>query len=293
MLLITGANGNVGRRIVPVMIKQGFDVKVFDITPDVEHYMDMGAKAFYVGDGALKDTVKEAFEGVDQVLYIPPGGSYQETKIANIAVDAAVEAGVRQFVMLTVIHPLLDTLLQHTMKLNAERHLVYTGMATGLNYTILQPCHYNHNIVVKQVLETGELVCYSGDKKLHFVDAEDVALVASKVLSEGEKHRNATYEMGGPQELTGQEVEDIFNRVAGTHVKTKYFTEHDMEELTRNSQRFDTYTKEAVYALQRTYITWGFSGNGNVLEWLLGRPGTTLDEYFRKELKSLGKPVVG
>ena len=37
----------------------------------------------------------------------------------------------------------------------------------------------------------------------------------------------------------------------------------------------------------------GFSGNGNVLEWLLGRPGKTLDDYFRKELKSLGQPVCG
>lgn len=292
MLLITGANGNVGRRIVPVMIEQGFDVKVFDIVPSVEHYMDMGAKAFFVGDGAHKDVVKKAMEGVDQVLYIPPGGSYQETKIAQIAVDAAVEAGVKQFVMLSVIHPQLNTLLQHTMKRDAETHLIYKGMSDNLNYTILQPAHYNHNIIVERVLETGEIDCYSGEKKLHFVDAEDVALVAAKVLREGDKHRNATYELCGPQSLTGQEVEDIFNRVAGTSCTTKYFTEQDMDELS-NQAKFDSYTKEALYALQRTYVTWGFSGNGNVLEWLLGRSGTTLDEYLRKELNKLGKPVVG
>lgn len=292
MLLITGAYGNVGRRIVPVMIQQGFDVKVFDITPKVEEYMDMGAKAYAVGDGSIKEDMLKAVDGVDQILYIPPGGTFQETKIANNCVDAAVEKGVKQFVMLSVIHPLLNTLYQHTMKLNAERHLVYTGMKTGLNYTILQPTHYNHNIIVDDVLKTGEITCYSGDKKIHFVDAEDVALVAAKVLREGEKHRNATYELCGPQELTGQEVEDIFNRVAGTHVTTKYYTEKDMETIVGHGQ-MDSYNKELVYALQRTYNTWGFSGNGNVLEWLLGRPGTTLDEYFRKELKKLGKPVVG
>ncbi len=292
MLLITGANGNVGRRITPVMIEKGFDVKVFDISPSVEHYMDEGAKAFCVGDGSVRADLDKAMEGVDQILYIPPGGTFQETKMAVNCIDAAVDAGVKQFVMLSVIHPLLDTLHQHTMKLNAERHLVYTGMSKNLNYTILQPTHYNHNIVVQKVLDSGEIECYSGEKKVHFVDAEDVAEVAVKVLSEGVKHSNATYELCGPCAYTGKEIEDIFNRVAGTNVTTRYFTEKDMEQIVGHGI-MDSYNKELVYALQRTYVTWGFSGNGNVLEWLLGRPGKTLDEYLRKELTKLGHPVVG
>lgn len=48
MSLVTGANGNVGRRVVPVMIAQGFDVKVFDITPNVSRwaYQKSLTKAF-------------------------------------------------------------------------------------------------------------------------------------------------------------------------------------------------------------------------------------------------------
>jgi aspartyl-tRNA synthetase len=69
------------------------------------------------------------------------------------------------------------------------------------------------------------------DMELSFVDVEDVAEVAAKVLREGDKHRNATYELCGPCAYTGKEIEDIFNRVAGTNVTTRYFTEKDMEMI--------------------------------------------------------------
>ncbi len=293
MLLITCANGKVGSRIVPYLVKKGFDIRVLDITPSVERYLELGVKEAHVGNALDPAVMKRAMEGCDQVLYIPPQFSYQETKMANLATDTAIEVGVKQFVQLSVINPHMDTLLQHTMKLNAEKHLIYRGLETGLNYTILQPVHYHHNIFVNELLEKGEFYNYNGlDVPLAFVDAEDVAEVCAKVLTEGDKHNMAAYQLCGPSYLNPVECANLFNEISGLNVVAKYIEPEELENFWPGYMGNDSYSIEAFKALQYTYTKWGFPGNKNVLEYLLGRPATDLAQYFRKELTRLGGPIV-
>lgn len=77
------------------------------------------------------------------------------------------------------------------MKLNAERHLIYTALKTELNYTILQPVIYHHNIHV-DVLKFNAV---NGlNSKLAYIDEYDVAEVASKILRE-DNHQFVTYQL--------------------------------------------------------------------------------------------------
>lgn len=293
MLLITAANGKVGSRVVPYLVKQGFDIRVIDLNPTVERYKDIGVKEVHVGDASEAKIMRKAMQGCDQVLYIPPQFSYQETKMANLATDEAVNAGVRKFVQMSVIHPHMSTLLQHTMKLHAEEYLIYKGLSDGLNYTILQPVHYHHNIFVNELLDKGEFYNYNGlDIPLAFVDAEDVAEVAAKVLRE-DGHQNATYQLCGPSYLNPVECADLFNKVAGAKVVAKYIEADQLSKFWPGYIQQDSYAKETFIHLQYTYTKYGFSGNKNVLEWLLGRKGTDLGQFFRKELERLGHPVKG
>ncbi|MDL2281445.1 NmrA family NAD(P)-binding protein [Selenomonadales bacterium OttesenSCG-928-I06] len=292
MLLVTGANGKIGSRIIPILIQKGFKIRVLGRDPKLERYREFGADIMF-GDATWPRVMAEAMQGCDQVFYIPPRFSYQETKMAQIAIDAAADAGVRQFVLMSVIHPHMDTMLHHTMKLNAEKHLIYKGLSHKLNYTIIQPVHFHHNLVVDRIIEEGGFYHYnSPDIPMAYVNCEDIGEVVSKILSEN-CHNCATYQLCGPDYVVPSEVAEIFKKVSGRDVVPKQVKDEDLEELWPRFVPDDPYAKEALFHMQYTYSRFGFAGNKNVMEWLLGRASTDLETYFQRELQRLGYPVEG
>ena len=284
MILVTAAGGNVGRRIVAQLVKKGLKVKAFDINPTVENLKAQGVAEIFVGDGLKPGVFQQAMQGCDKVLYIPPMFTFQETKIASMAVDAAVERGIEQFVMMSVTHPNMSTLLQHTAKLKAEEYLVYKGLSDGLNYTILQPMHYCHNMDVAQVMATGAYsIFYTPTTRLSYVDCEDVGEVAAKVLSEA-GHNNATYELVNHDFLSPEDMVEIFNKVTGKKARAEYIP---VEKVIEMFNITDSYTVETFIRLADTYGRYGIAGNPNVCEWLLGRKPTSFEEYVKREFSRL------
>ncbi len=289
MVLVTSACGNVASRVMSVLIRHGISVKALDINPNVEKAVELGATEAYVGDVHDPDTFKNALEGCDQVLYQPTLFDPEESELAANCIDAAVEAGVRQFVMLSVVHPGMSTLLQHTMKLKAEEHLIYKGLTDNLNYTILEPTHYFHNFDLPYVVETDTYdIFYDPDTKLAMVDAEDVGEVAAKVLTE-DGHQNATYELVGDTYLSTNELMDVYNKVTGKNAIAVYETDPKKAMKAFSRDDWDAYPGQAFLHLAETYSKYGIAGNSNVLTWLLGRKPTSFEDWIRRELDKLGK----
>lgn len=285
MVLVTSANGTVGHRIIPQLKKAGIKVKAMDINPAVASLTEIGADETFCGDGRSMKDLKTALTGCDQVLYIPPLFVYDEGKMAMKCIDAAVESDVRQFVMMSVTHPLMSTLLQHTEKLKAEEYLVYKGLSDGLNYTILQPMHYSHGFHAVPAYQTGVYrIFYALDAKLSLVDVDDVGEVAAKVLTE-DGHQNATYELVNHDYISSYEQVEVLNRLTGANVKAEFVP---IDEWLQFVHCTDSYGMEAWRALADTYSRYGIAGNANVLTWLLGREPTSFEEGVRRELDRAG-----
>ncbi len=291
MVLVTSANGRVGRLVVRELVKKGFEIRALDIDPAAASLKELGVREVAVGDASDPKVVQRAMEGIEQVVYIPPMLSFAETEMADLATDAALTAGVKHYVMLSVAHPNLSKLLQHTQKLKAEEHLKYQGFRHDWNFTILQPLHYTHNVPVKQMAETGIYPNFKPlHKKLGYVDGIDVAQATAKVLREGEKHCYATYELCGDNHLSILEIAALFQKVSGLPLETTYTPR---ENFWRDFPNFvgsggDSYARAAVMAIRDTYNDYGFDANCNVLEWLLERPSTKMEDYLRRELRALG-----
>lgn len=284
MILLTSAYGNVGQRMARVLVQKRLDVKAFDINPKTESLLDKGVKEVYVGDISNPEDVRKALQGCDQVLYIPTFLSEDEDTIGKQFIDIAVEQGVKQYVLVTVTHTNMSTLMQHSAKARIEEHLVYKGLTDGLNYTILQPMHYYHNFNVKQVMESDIFtVFYDLNRKLSFVDCEDVAEVAAKVLSE-EDHNAATYELVGDEFLSSYDLVNQFNHKYGRNAKALQIS---VEDLIKGTGISDPYTIKAIRALSDTYSNYGLTGNSHVLTWLLGRKPTTFEEYLKRETERM------
>ena len=235
--------------------------------------------------------MRSAMDGVDQVVYIPGMLSYIESEIFNLATDTAIEVGVKHYVMLTVCHTNMSRLLQHEQKRKAEEHLMYEGLKSELNFTVLQPLHYTHNVIVPQMVKTGKYPNFKPlNKKLGYVDGIDVAEAVAKVLDEGEKHRYATYELCGNIHLSILEIAELFKKISGLPLETTWT---ERENFWRDFPNFvgsgsDSYSRAAVMAIRDTYNDYGFDANCNVLEWLLGHPSHTMEDYLRRELRKVG-----
>lgn len=284
MILVTSANGSAARRIIPELVKKGLDVRAMDINAGVEALKEIGVKETFVGDASKADVLRQAMAGCDKVLYIPPMFVYQEAKMAKLAIDIAVEQKVTKYVYMSVLHPQMSTLLQHTQKLEGEEYLIYKGLTEKLDYTILQPMHYHHTFRVADAWKSGLSFCfYDKNTRISGVDGGDVGEVAAKVLTEP-GHENATYELCGRDFLSAAESVEIFTKVTGKDVK---LVQIDIEELIQRNGITDSYSKEAFRALAYTYGNFGFQGNANVLTWLLGREPKSFEDFVRSEVEQL------
>ena len=294
MILVTSANGRVGRLVIDALVKEGFDIRAIDINPNSNSLRELGVKEVIIGDAFDPKVMDAAMDGVDQVVYVPPMLTYFESEMANLACDTAVKHHVKQYIYLSVTHSNMTKLLQHKQKFKAEEHLKYTGFQNDLNFTILQPLHYTHNVLVKDMVQTGKYVNFKPlDKKLGYVDGRDVAEVTAKVAKEGEKHKFATYELCGDIHLSINEIADLFCRISGLPLEVIYTPR---EELFHDFDNFvgignDSYGKAAFMAIRDVYNEYGFDANCNVLEWLLGRKSRSMEDYISDELKKLGLSV--
>lgn len=295
MVLVTSANGRVGRQVVRELIKRGFAVRATDINPAAESLKELGVSEVLVGDARKPEFVRRAMAGATQVVYVPPLLVYDETDIANLAVDEALAAGVEQFVQLSVAHINLTGLLQHVKKLYAEEHLKLQGFRHEWNFTILQPLHYAQNVPVEQMLKTGRFVNFKPlNRRLGYVDGLDVAEAAAVVLSQGERHKYASYELCGSSFVSILDIAGIFERLSGVKLETVYIERaalFDGEFANFCNGANDSYARAAVQSIRDVYNDYGFAANKNVLEWLIGRESTTMEQYIARELMRLGHPA--
>lgn len=280
MILVTSAAGNTGRIMVKQLVEAGLDVLATDIHPSVETLP--GIKKAKVGDLTDLSFIDSLMEEANQVVYIPPLFSPEEALIGQRMIDKAIAHQIEHFLFLSVTHPILTSLLQHTAKRDVEEYLIMKGMETQCSYTILQPMHYMHNFNPKMVAETGKYrIFYDVDSKVGYVATEDVGKVAVSVLKEPKKHNKATYELVGTEAYSPNELIEIFNQVTGLQAESAYV---DVEDFLEEIQAKDLYFREGFKRLAYSYTTWGLDGNSNVLMWLLGHEPTSFKEYVEAKM---------
>lgn len=281
MILVTSAAGHSGSAMVKGLVDRGFDVIATDVDPRVKDLP--GIKKAMVGDLTDIDFQRQLIDSCDQIVYVPPLFSAEEELIGKSLIDLAVKAKLKQFVFISVIHPILTTLLQHVDKRNVEEHLLYTAMNEDLPYTILQPTHYMHGFTPQKVMETGVYKMFYpvNEKRVTWVDEVDVAEVLAKVVADPQKYNKADLELVGTERLTINECVETFNELTGKHAKAVY---QPIDELLDEMGAKDLYFREGFRHLSSTYTKWGLDGNTMVLEWQLGRKPTTFKQYLQRKL---------
>jgi NADH dehydrogenase len=137
-------------------------------------------------------------------------------------IDAAKAAGVKHFIFVSVQGASPDSPLEFfRIKYRTEEYL----RASGLNFTILRPGAYMElwaQLIGQPIREQGKTTIFGGgNNPINFVSVEDVARFVGIALDDA-RARNMVIEVGGPENLTMNQVAEIFEHTSGRHAKKRY-----------------------------------------------------------------------
>jgi uncharacterized protein YbjT (DUF2867 family) len=230
MILVVGSTGMVGGLITRRLLEQGRDVRIL-VRPASDHaaLVEAGARPV-VGD--LKDpaSVRRAVEGVDTVITTANsakrgGDDNVETvdRDGNATlIDAAREAGVKQFVFTTGLGSTPENPIPFiAAKGAAEQRL----RASGMTFTILAATPFMEvwlGIVVLAPMFEGREIVYVGDgtQRHSMVAIDDVASFAVAVVDHPEA-ANAYIPIAGPAPFSWRDAVASVERATGRKLEQR------------------------------------------------------------------------
>ena len=231
MILIVGARGFLGREVTKLLLSKGQQVRLLVRTPSkVEDLKEAGAEIIQ-GDLIDPPSLVSACQDVDRVFAaahsILGRGQYKSEAVDNAGhralIDAAKAAGVVHFVYTSIFGVAPD----HPVDFwRTKYHIEGYLKASGLSYTILRPSSYMelhaHILNGKSILESGKTsLLGKGTKLRNFVAVRDVAQFAVRALTDP-KLKNRTIEIGGSQNLTNNQVAELYGKIAGVTPKISH-----------------------------------------------------------------------
>lgn len=202
-ILIAGSTGKVGRRIVRHLRTSGHPVRTASRT-NADVPLDLGDPA----------TWAPALDGVTAAYLLEPDLRPETDHQARVPafVDQAVKAGVRRFVLLSAYHVGDD----HPLR-PAEQAL----RDSGEDWTILRPDWFAQNFSEGPWLPgilAGTLALPTGDGRTPFIDADDIAEVAARALTE-DRHSGQIYQLTGPRAISFAEAADLIGGATSRTVR--------------------------------------------------------------------------
>ena len=216
-ILVTGATGNVGSLIIPILTNLGADVRA--LTRDeskAQGLKDSGVEVV-VGDLEQPDTLGAAFRGVDKVLLITPPNPNQVIQAAN-GIQAAKRAASPFIVRLSA--GAVQGMPGALPRVSAQHAEIDEMLkASGLSYNILRPHFFMQNTMMaaQTVASEGAVYMPIKDGNIGMIDARDIVDVAVKVLT-GNGHEGKTYTLTGPASISFHEVAAALSKAVGKQV---------------------------------------------------------------------------
>jgi uncharacterized protein YbjT (DUF2867 family) len=217
MYLVTGATGQIGRRVVRLLRERELPVRAFVRLSSRYGELESRGAELFIGDLKEERDIQKACKGVQYIISTHGSGTGSAQTLdyrANIElIDQAKEQGVQHFVFISVLGS--DRGYEDAPAFKAKRAVEKYLEASGLNYTILRPSGLASNLIplAEQFRQTGiYLLNGDGKNRTSIVSTDDLAQMAvDSITVEGA--RNQIFAVGGPDVLKREDIPRIFSRI--------------------------------------------------------------------------------
>lgn len=215
-VLVTGATGNVGSRVVQELRVRGESVRAFVRDVDKAAAMLGDGVEIMVGDFSDVASVRRAMECVEGV-FLACSNQPRQVEFETGVIDAARAASVRRIVKLSALGAEIGAPVAFwDWHGRIEEYL----RASGVPSVILRPTFSMANLLgsAEQIRHAGSLFVPAGGASISMVDPRDVAAVAAVALTEPE-HDGKAYTLTGPEAVSFERVAEELSAVAGRRVQ--------------------------------------------------------------------------
>ena len=277
--LVVGGTGMVGSAVVADLLKQGVIVRVMSHSPEKLKKLPVGVEGFRA-DLDDPDTLPAAFDGIDSVFLLNAVG-LNETDEGLLAVSAAKAAKVNKIVYMSVFMPTGSEKIPHfRSKIPVERAIKESGIA----YTILRPNNFFQNDLglKSAIMQYSVYPQPIGGKGVNRVDVRDIADCAINALMKS-GHEGQTYEVHGPDILTGEGIARIYSKHLGREVR------YSGDDLNAWGEKVKNMMPEFMIPEMRIMYEF-FQANGMIatkdelekMQKLLGKKPRIFDEFVKE-----------
>ncbi|MFD9407948.1 NmrA family NAD(P)-binding protein [Streptomyces sp. NPDC059989] len=271
--LVIGATGTTGRRVTAGLIAEGHRVRAAgrNATPVA------GAEAvrFDWNDPATWD---EALDGVDRAYLVPPIGSSDPAAVMLPFLRRARAAGVRRAVLLS------SSAIPAGGPAVGQVHQALPGLFE--QWAVLRPSWFMQNFAdaaphARSIRDEGAIMSASGEGRVGFIDAEDIAAVAVRALTD-DQAPNTDLILTGPQTLSYAEVAATIAEVTGRPVVHRQLTFEQLRDRWAAEIPLEFATMLAW--MDRAIAEGAEDRTSDTVQRLTGRPPGTFRAFAEREV---------
>ena len=271
--LITGATGDVGSKVVDLLIQRGNRPRVFVRDTNKAQSRFGNRVDICLGDLANAESLRTALKGVD-VLFLVNSGPEIPVR-DELAANLAKAAGVRHLVKLSSMD------VQQGLAIGAWHEQGEAAIRTsGIPFTFVQPTGFMSNLLAwANSIKQEEVVRSStGDGKRAFIHSDDIAAVATEALTTS-NYLGQSLPITGPEALSFAEVTAAIATAIGKQLTFQPITDEEAR------QRYSTISAsteetEAHVSLWRAIREGRLAAVTDNVERILGRKPIKLNQWL-------------
>lgn len=265
-ILVVGASGTVGSALVKLLREDGYRVK------ETTSKVVAGDNKVQV-DLATGLGVREAFADVDRAFLLSPPGFADQYAILAPLIQEAKRRGLKKVVLMTAMGA---NAVETSPFRRAEKDLEQSG----LSYNIIRPNWFLQNFNtfwVDGIRSAGKITLPAGKAKVSFIDAQDIAAVAAKLLTD-DSFRNRDFDLTGPTAVDHDDVARAISSATGKNVTYEEIAPGDLKRGLLQVGLPEDYVDFLLMIFG--FLKEGYAApvTGNV-KMILGREPKSLEDY--------------
>lgn len=220
MIIVTGATGLLGRRIVESLLQRVPADRVGVSVRDPRKAQDLAERGVRVRQGSFTDPdgLAHAFEGADQVLIVSVDKLGEEAvRQHQVAIDGAVTAGARRILYTSHMGSGPASQFEPCRDHAADEQAL---QACGVPFTSLRNGFYAASAVrfFGQAAETGQLVLPE-DGAVSWTAHADLAEAAAAILTEEGRFDGPTPPLTAAQAIDFDEIAALATELTGRPIE--------------------------------------------------------------------------
>jgi len=281
-ILVTGANGHLGKLVVDALLAKKTDQKIAVTTREPEKASELAARGVEVRFGDFDDpsSLKKAFSGVDRLLIISTDGD-NETRIRQHgnAVQAAQDAGVGYIAYTSIANASKSNLSLAEVHRATEAAILKSGIA----HSFLRNNWYLENEMgfIQAAKAGAPIVTSAGKGKTGWALRSEYALAAANVLSQNTPTKSI-YELSGPL-ATYEDLGAALSKVLGKPV-TVQLVEDSAYAKGLAANGFPSFVVDFFVGAAESIRGGALAVESNDFAEILGRPVKSLSESLKELL---------